>query len=538
MTGFRVSIIIPVFNGADYLREAIDSALAQDYADYEVIVVNDGSADEGASERIARAYGERIRYFSKPNGGVASALNLAIEHMSGNYFSWLSHDDLYMPDKLSRQVECIRRLGRSDVVIYSDYAVFSNEPEQAAPVRLPSVPSRDFRFWITVENRLHGCTLLIPRAAFAAVGTFDPALRTTQDYDLWFRMAQRFDFIHLPQVLVRARSHAEQGSLKMQGIARVECNNLLTGFVEQLSSAEVSAHGSRSLGQGYALIAQSMFARGFDLAGKRAQQMAQKHGYRTDRLARLLDVRNVAGPWLKSRVGRVARRVLPARVKRWIRRYLPVSPLQLQPLRLQEKFTRIYQHNIFGGRVSRSGEGSDLVQTAEIRRQLPELLRQLNVRSLLDAPCGDWCWMSQTTLELERYVGVDIVAPLIEKNRERYARPGVEFDCVDLAVDPLPCVDVIFSRDCLVHLSFEDALRVLANFKASGSTYLLLTTFTERTANNDLVGDDAFWRPLNMQLPPFSFPAPLQLINEQCSEEGGLFADKSLALWRLADIRI
>ena len=81
-----VSIVIPVYNGSDYLREAIDSALAQTYANIEVLVINDGSKDNGATESIALSYGDRIRYFNKENGGVASALNMGIEQMKGDYF--------------------------------------------------------------------------------------------------------------------------------------------------------------------------------------------------------------------------------------------------------------------------------------------------------------------------------------------------------------------------------------------------------------------------------------------------------------------
>src|SRR5437763_2510564 len=98
----RVSIVIPVYNGANYLAEAIDSALAQ--MDSEVIVVNDGSTDGGATEAIALRYGDRIRYIAKPNGGVSSALNRGIAEMRGEYFCWLSHDDRYLPLKTARQL--------------------------------------------------------------------------------------------------------------------------------------------------------------------------------------------------------------------------------------------------------------------------------------------------------------------------------------------------------------------------------------------------------------------------------------------------
>ena len=97
----KVSIIIPVFNGANYLREAIDSALKQTYENIEVLVINDGSDDNGKTEAIARSYGDKLRYFHKENGGVASALNLGIKEMAGEYFSWLSHDSQLEQDEVS-----------------------------------------------------------------------------------------------------------------------------------------------------------------------------------------------------------------------------------------------------------------------------------------------------------------------------------------------------------------------------------------------------------------------------------------------------
>ena len=98
----KVSIIIPVYNGEMYIKEAIDSALAQTYKNFEVIVVNDGSSDK--TDEICKSYGSKIRYFKKENGGVSTALNLGIKKMNGEYFSWLSHDDLYLPNKIKEQI--------------------------------------------------------------------------------------------------------------------------------------------------------------------------------------------------------------------------------------------------------------------------------------------------------------------------------------------------------------------------------------------------------------------------------------------------
>lgn len=105
-----VSIVIPVYNGSNYVRYAIDSALAQDYHPLEVVVVNDGSTDGGETESICLGYGDRIRYFDKENGGVATALNFAIEKANGEYVSWLSHDDAYFPNKVSKQMSRLEEL--------------------------------------------------------------------------------------------------------------------------------------------------------------------------------------------------------------------------------------------------------------------------------------------------------------------------------------------------------------------------------------------------------------------------------------------
>lgn len=106
------SIVIPVYNGADYLKEAVDSALGQTYPNCEVIVVNDGSADGGRTERAALSYGDRIRYFSKENGKVSTALNLGLKNMRGEYFAWLSHDDVFYADKIEKQIQAMERSGR------------------------------------------------------------------------------------------------------------------------------------------------------------------------------------------------------------------------------------------------------------------------------------------------------------------------------------------------------------------------------------------------------------------------------------------
>ena len=132
----------------------------------------------------------------------------------------------------------------------------------------------NFRYFITVQNILHGCALLIPKAAFDKHGWFDVSLRTTQDYDFWFRIAEDFDFHHLPGVVVKSRSHEEQGTRKLRDVALAEANNLLSRFVENLTDKQIKNGSSLHPYLGYHVIADTFYARGFEAAGRRATQLA------------------------------------------------------------------------------------------------------------------------------------------------------------------------------------------------------------------------------------------------------------------------
>jgi glycosyltransferase involved in cell wall biosynthesis len=270
-----VSIVIPVYNGANYLTLAIDSALAQTYKNIEILVVNDGSNDNGVTARIAQEYGNRVRYFEKRNGGVASALNLAVSKANGQFISWLSHDDLYTPNKIQRQIDyLVEQPEPGRCVVYGDYSTFSNESTDVAQIALPSTDPANFRYFITVQNILHGCTLLIPKSAFNKHGLFDESLRTTQDYDFWFRISEDFDFLHLAGVVVRSRSHEEQGTRKLRDVALAEANDLLSRFAENLTDEQIRNGSSLHPYLGRHMVAASLFARGFEAAGRRATQLA------------------------------------------------------------------------------------------------------------------------------------------------------------------------------------------------------------------------------------------------------------------------
>jgi len=199
-----------------------------------------------------------------------------------------------------------------------------------------------------------------------------------------------------------------------------------------------------------------------------------------------------------------------------------------------EIFDGIYKTNYWRGE-SRSGEGSDLIQTQQIREVLPSLLKNLGAKSMLDIPCGDYYWMQHVELPVA-YTGADIVQEVVNINNEKYSDSHHKFLHLDVCSNKLPQVDLIFARDLLVHLSYDDIRRALQNMKESGSTWLLTTTFTVRDSNIDIKTGD--WRTLNLQLKPFNFPEPVKIINEGCTQFSGDYNDKNLGLWKLQDLEL
>lgn len=237
-----VSIVIPVYNGSNYLREAITSALKQTCHDIEVIVVNDGSDDAGATEAIAKSFGDGIRYFSKSNGGVASALNFAISNMRGEYLSWLSHDDWYREDKIERQLGAIKNNPDPTVLVFSDYDIFQQETGFLSSLCLSAIYPVD---WVTnsVFPALVGvcnfCTLLVHKSHFNRVGLFCEALKTSQDLDMIFRLFRGKRTLYIPEPLVTIRTHREAGTNTISCF-NDEFEALFCNFISALSVQEVA----------------------------------------------------------------------------------------------------------------------------------------------------------------------------------------------------------------------------------------------------------------------------------------------------------
>lgn len=235
----KVSIVIPVYNGSNFLAAAIESALAQTYRNIEVIVVNDGSNDDGETERIALSYGDKIKYYLKKNGGVASALNLGIEKMTGEYFSWLSHDDLYEKTKIEEEVDYL--LTQADpantVVACNSIALFENGIKRKEKINQIVFDNYfDIFLGASAKTGLNGCSLLIPRYLLAEKGRFRENLPVTQDYELWYRLKDSAKFVLLNRNLVIYRHHDMQDSIKKLDLSLTAGDDLRSHILQNVPS--------------------------------------------------------------------------------------------------------------------------------------------------------------------------------------------------------------------------------------------------------------------------------------------------------------
>ena len=219
-----VSIVIPAYNASNYLADAINSALAQTYKNIEIIVVNDGSKDNGATRAVAESFGDKIRYFEKKNGGSSSALNYGIKQMKGEWFSWLSHDDLYYPKKIEKEIEYLRTLSPENLkfhVIFSAADHVDKDGKKLSKPQREKSEALSRKIEAFSDNRemvasltdytFHGCSCLVNRKLFDEIGMFDESLRIVNDAEMWFRIYAAGCKIHyIPDVLVSGRVHAKQ----------------------------------------------------------------------------------------------------------------------------------------------------------------------------------------------------------------------------------------------------------------------------------------------------------------------------------------
>jgi len=197
-----VSVIIPCFNQADFLAEAIDGALAQNYAPMEIIVVNDRSTD--ATAEVAGRFGDQIRYCATAHRGLAAARNQAIKNSTGELIALLDADDRWLPGKLAYQVE--RLLAAPEVaMIFSAYRCFTADKRSwTVGVQDGVRPTAHDQLHL---NRANVLTSIFRRAIFDRVGGFDESLQRCEDWDLWIRIAAVAPIMGTSKVVAEYRQH-------------------------------------------------------------------------------------------------------------------------------------------------------------------------------------------------------------------------------------------------------------------------------------------------------------------------------------------
>ena len=196
-------------------------------------------------------------------------------------------------------------------------------------------------------------------------------------------------------------------------------------------------------------------------------------------------------------------------------------------------FTKFYINNKWGDSESKSGEGSTKKNTSQIRKIIPSVVKNYSVKTFFDVPCGDFNWMRYTKLYNCNYTGADIVSLIIKENQKKYSNPQRLFINFNMIKNTPPKVDLIFCRDALVHLSNNCCLKVLKNFKRSGSKFLLTTHFPNEKKNNIIT--NGMFRRINLEINPFNFPAPLEIFLENKLKESS--EKKYLALWELNKLK-
>lgn len=234
----KVSIIIPVYNAEKYLRECIESALKQTFKEIEIIAVNDGSTDN--SLEILEEYSNKIEIFSKSNGGTASAMNTGIKKMRGDWFKWLSADDVLHSNAIEELILEVEKIqNEKNTILYSNYDIINSKSKVIRQFIEPNYNDLDnFDFNVVLLDHYigNGTSSLIHKSALDKFGYFDESIGFAEDYELWLRFCLLHNCrLHLiPKVLVQYRIHETQLTAKKMDKAFENANKIREHILNQL----------------------------------------------------------------------------------------------------------------------------------------------------------------------------------------------------------------------------------------------------------------------------------------------------------------
>lgn len=277
----KITIIIPVYNGSNFIKQAIESAITQTYTNIEIIVINDGSTDNGKTAEIIKSFGDKIKYIEKENGGVASALNRGIKEATGEYISWLSHDDIYLPNKIEKEIEALNTLENKNTIIFSNFELINEKGEIFAKTDYTKNIKKEKLcqgIYPVVKGCVNGCTILIPKDCFEDVGYFKQELKTTNDYEMWIRLFSKFPSYFIEEILIQYRIHQNQDTNKSPVYIK-ESNELWKNIINSLTETQIEKWGFDKFNVYMMLYIQmknSNFAEASELAYNKAKQIYQE----------------------------------------------------------------------------------------------------------------------------------------------------------------------------------------------------------------------------------------------------------------------
>jgi glycosyltransferase involved in cell wall biosynthesis len=253
----QVSVIIPTYNAARYLKEAVDSVLAQSFKDFEVLVIDDGSTDD--TEALMRQYATTpVRYIRQENAGVSKARNRGIDESLGRYVAFLDADDTWDQRKLERQLSALDQ----NRGYHACYSAFTVGDCKLSPLEL----RRSKRQGTAIEDLLMRgnvvgtpSTVLCERSLIKLAGGFDPETSQCADWDMWMRLATQTDFLYLDETLVKYRQHDANMSRNAGLLERDSVRVLEKGFAMPELTERLRAGRRAAFARNYMVLAGTYF---------------------------------------------------------------------------------------------------------------------------------------------------------------------------------------------------------------------------------------------------------------------------------------
>lgn len=523
-----VTIAIPVFNEENYIKETLLSAVNQSYPNLEIIISDNCSTDATLKiiDQIAQNYKNIIIVRQQKNIGAYENFMTLLEISNCDYFCWLGGHDLYHLDFISTAINEFQKFPELSLVYPRVEQIDKNG-------KLSNI--KDYSEIDTTDlDKLSGPLKVVANLVY---GTAIHGLFKTQvlkdykpkniiggDFTIIFHSSFKGKIKELPDIyLFRREIRNETAEETYKRYKEIGIENKNENVYTDLCLEYLKYT---------ALTNEITFIQRLKLLPKLA--IILKKRYNSPYLGWLITMISFLKK-IKQKLLVLRKGIRSIKIPDTIFMNGQLKPFffVLRKNILNIKFKNIYKGNSYKGTDSISGPGSDLIQTDIIREEIPKIFEKFQIKSIIDAPCGDFHWMQHVNLNGIDYTGIDIVKQLIKNNEKKYGKPGRRFISGDIVTGRLPYADLILIRDCWVHLHNSDILLSVKNLKRSNIKYLLTTSFPNHSFNSDL---NSIWRPLNLELAPFNFPKPLETINENCTEDGGIYSDKSLLLWEIKDL--